>query len=41
MCEWFDGYYSYSVFKSLSDLGQCLVNTNIPAETIGALQMGY
>jgi hypothetical protein len=30
--EWFNGFYAYLVFKSLSVIGQCLVNMNIPAK---------
>jgi hypothetical protein len=33
-------FYSYSVFKSLSFIGQCPVNVNILAPEIRALQMG-
>jgi hypothetical protein len=33
-------YYSYSVFKSLSIIGRCPVNTNIPIKKIITLQMG-
>jgi hypothetical protein len=37
---WMCTFYSHSVFKCLSTIGQCLVNMNITAPKIGALQMG-
>jgi hypothetical protein len=37
--EWFDRFYSYSVYKILSVLGRCPVIMNIPSPKIGALQM--
>jgi hypothetical protein len=39
--EWLDGTYFYSVFKGLSLIGQCLMNMNILAPKIGALQMDH
>jgi hypothetical protein len=36
--EQLDGFYSYSVVKSLSIIGQCPVNMNIPAPKIGTLE---
>jgi hypothetical protein len=38
--ELLDGFYSHSVFKSLSVIGWCLVNTNIVAPKTGALLSG-
>jgi hypothetical protein len=38
--ERLEGFYFYSVFRSLSILGQCLVNINILAPKIGALHRG-
>jgi hypothetical protein len=35
------GYYSYSVYKSLSILGQCPVNVNIPVPKLRALALGH
>jgi hypothetical protein len=37
--EEFDGFYSYSVFKSLLIITQCLVKMNILAQKIGAPKM--
>jgi hypothetical protein len=37
--EHLDGFCSYSVFKSLSFIGQCLVSLNFPALKLKALQM--
>jgi hypothetical protein len=37
--EQFDRFYQYSAFKSLSIMGQCPVDANIPAPEIGAIQM--
>jgi hypothetical protein len=37
--EWLKVFFSYSVFKSLSLTGQCLVNMDIPAPKTEALQM--
>jgi hypothetical protein len=38
--ELLDRFYSYSVFGNFSITGWCLVNMNILAPKIGALQMG-
>lgn len=38
--EQIDKFYSYSVFKSLSFIGQCPVNMNILAPGIRVLHMG-
>jgi hypothetical protein len=38
--ERLDGFYSYSVFKSLSVTDRCPANMDILAPKIGALQMG-
>jgi hypothetical protein len=40
MPEQLDGFYSCSLFKNLCIVGQCLVNMNILAPKIEALQMG-
>jgi hypothetical protein len=40
MPEVWGGFYSYSVFDDFSIIGRCLVNMNILAPKIGALQMG-
>jgi hypothetical protein len=37
---WLGRFYSYFVFKSLFTTGQCLVNNNILAPKMGALQIG-
>jgi hypothetical protein len=37
--ESFNGLYSYLVFRSLSNIGQCPVSMNILAQKIGAHQM--
>jgi hypothetical protein len=39
--ERLDGFYSYSVVKSLSVRGQRLVNLNVISTKIGALQMPH
>jgi hypothetical protein len=36
--KWFDGFFSYSVFKSAFVLGLCPLNMNILVPKIGALQ---
>jgi hypothetical protein len=40
--KWLEGFYSYSVFKKLAAINQCLVNTgmNVPAPRAGALHKG-
>jgi hypothetical protein len=38
--ERLDGFYSYSVFESLSIIGRCLLNMNILVPKIRALKMG-
>jgi hypothetical protein len=38
--EQLDGFHSCSLLKNLCIVGQCLVNMNILAPKIGALQMG-
>jgi hypothetical protein len=38
--ERLDGFYSYSAFLSISVIGRCQVNVNIPALQIGAIHMG-
>jgi hypothetical protein len=40
MPEQIDKFYSYSIFKSLSFIGQCPVNMSILAPEIRVLQMG-
>jgi hypothetical protein len=36
----FDGFYSYSVFQSLSTINRCLENMNLPAQELSTFQMG-
>jgi hypothetical protein len=38
--EWLDGFYLYSIYNSLSTIGQCLENMNILGPKIAALEMG-
>jgi hypothetical protein len=38
--ERLDGFYSYLIFKSLTSIGRCPMDMNIPAQKIRALQMG-
>jgi hypothetical protein len=38
--EWLNTFYFYLVFKSLSILGWCPANLNIPASKTGAFKMG-
>jgi hypothetical protein len=37
--EWLDGFYSYSIFKSVSVIGRCQMNMNIQAPKVGVFQM--